>query len=91
MSEVYREETRDDNGSEEEAVVLMTWESKRMILSRKTLWISMAKRLLDKVSIEKNPESRIDDLFCMKDRPPGLDPDAKQSSDVNVNAAIEII
>ena len=44
----------------------------------------MAKRLLDKVSIETNPSSKADDPDCVKDRPPALDLEAKQSSDVNV-------
>ena len=48
------------------------------------LSVSMAKRLLDKVSIETNPSTKADDLDCVKDRPTALDMDAKQSSDVNV-------
>ena len=44
----------------------------------------MAKRLLDKVSIETNPSTKADDPDCVKDRPPALDMEAKQSSDVNV-------
>ena len=44
----------------------------------------MAKRLLDKVPIETNPGSKIVDLNCVKDHRPGLDPEAKRSSDVNV-------
>ena len=44
----------------------------------------MAKLLLDKVPIETNPGSKIDDLDCVKDRRPVLDPEAKRSSDVSV-------
>ena len=44
----------------------------------------MVKRLLDKISIETNPESKVDDPDSVKDCRPGLDMDAKRSSDVNV-------
>ena len=44
----------------------------------------MAKRLLFQIPIETNPSSKTDDHDCVKDRPPALDMDAKQSSDVNV-------
>jgi hypothetical protein len=39
---------------------------------------------LDKVSIEKNPESKVDDPDCVKESRPDLDMDAKRSSDVHV-------
>ena len=44
----------------------------------------MAKRLLDKVSIETNPGSKVDDPDSVKDRRPDLDMEAKLSSDANV-------
>ena len=44
----------------------------------------MAKRLLDKVSLETNPESKQDNPDSVKDCRPSLDMDAKRSSDVNV-------
>ena len=62
----------------------MTFTRKSMFSFSQSLLISMAKRLLDKVSIETNPSSKADDPDCAKDRPTGLDMDAKQSSDVNV-------
>ena len=44
----------------------------------------MAKRLLDRTSIDLNPESKVDDPDCVKDCRPDLYMDAKRSSDVNV-------
>jgi hypothetical protein len=44
----------------------------------------MAKIFLDKISIETSPEFKDDDPDSVKDCRPGLDMDAKQSSDVNV-------
>ena len=44
----------------------------------------MAKRLLNKVSIETNPGSKVDDPDSEKDRRPDLDMEAKLSSDANV-------
>ena len=49
-----------------------------------SLVISMAKRLLDKASIEKNPGSKVDDPDSVKDRRPYLDMEANLSSDANV-------
>ena len=103
MSEVYRFETRDENGSEEGSrrdcdVGIDTdhfvWEDVLEEIGRfenfdiamkftGEEWYSfskplrdyiLAKRLLYKIPIETNPESKV----------PDLDPDAKRSSDVNV-------
>ena len=103
MSEVYREETRDENGSVEgsrrdydvgietdqfvcedglEEIgrfenfdIAMKFTGEEWYSFSKPLRdYILAKRLLYKISIETNPESKV----------PDLDPDAKRSSDVNV-------
>ena len=118
MSEVYREDTRDENGSDDPDSVkdrqgscdndyvgietddfvwgdaleeICRFENFSVDMAFKScshfsqsLVIFMAKRLLDKVSLETNPESKQDNPDSVKDCRPSLDMDAKRSSDVNV-------
>ena len=111
MSEVYREDTRDENGSDDPDSVKdrqgscdddyvgietddFVWGDALVEICRfenfsvdmafkscshfsQSLAISMVKRLLDRVSIETNPKSKLDNLDSVKDCRPSLDMDAK--------------
>ena len=113
MSGVYREDTRDESGSDQGSCnghdvgsetdefiwkdvleeigrfknfdhtmkfTIEDWDS----FSRSLRRYIIAKRLLDRTSIETNPEFKVDDLDYEKDCRPDLNMDAKRSSDVHV-------